>query len=130
MTRIWQILSGSEKALAIAAMSLMSLLPVVAMAARQAGMGGVPGSIVIVQYLALWVAFLGASLGSAGDRMLSLSANTFLPEKWASPVNVFSCGITGMVSASLCWASYQFMLSQKEAGTILALARLPLLEGY
>lgn len=37
MTRVWHILGGSEKALAIAAMSLMSLLPVIAMAARQTG---------------------------------------------------------------------------------------------
>lgn len=121
MTRVWHILGGSEKALAIAAMSLMSLLPVIAMAARQTGMRGIPGSVVLVQYLTLWVAFLGASLGAAGDRMLTLSANTFLPEKWAEPVRIFGCGLTGAISASLCWASYQFMLSQKQAGTELAL---------
>jgi tripartite ATP-independent transporter DctM subunit len=111
----------AENSVAVAAMSLMALLPVAELVARYTGLNGVPGSTVFVQHLTLWVAFLGAALAAASDRLLALSANTFLPEKWAAPVRVFSSGFTAAIAAGLCWASYQFVVSQKEAGDILAL---------
>jgi len=121
MTRIFRALGGSEKALAIGAISVMSLLPVVEMVARPLGLTGIPGSVVFVQQLTLWVAFLGAALAASGDRLLSLSANTFLPEKWAVPVRVFGCGLTAAIAASLCWASCQFVVSERTGGKMLAL---------
>ena len=111
----------SEKAVAVAAMSLMALLPVAELVARYTGLSGVPGSTVFVQHLTLWVAFLGAALAASSNRLLSISANTFLPEKWAVPVKVLGSGLTAAIAAALCWASYQFVLSQAEGGAILAL---------
>jgi tripartite ATP-independent transporter DctM subunit len=111
----------SEKAVAVAALSLMALLPVAELAARYTGLNGVPGSTVFVQHLTLWVAFLGAALAASSDRLLALSANTFLPEKWAAPVRVLSSGLTAAIAAGLCWASYQFVLSQRIGGEIVAL---------
>ena len=111
----------SEKTLAVAAMSIMALLPVAELLSRHAGFSGVPGSTVFVQHLTLWVAFLGAALAAASDRLLSLSANTFLPEKWAAPVRVAGSGLSAAIAAGLCWASYQFVLSQRDGGGILAL---------
>ena len=110
-----------EKALAITAMGLMAVLPVAELITRQAGMNGIPGSTVFVQHLTLWVAFLGAAMAANSDRLLALSANTFLPEKWAAPVRVFASGMTAAIAASLCYASYEFVVSQREGGTILAL---------
>jgi C4-dicarboxylate transporter DctM subunit len=111
----------SEKGIAIAAMSLMALLPVAELLARYCGLNGVPGSTVFVQHLTLWVAFLGAALAAASDRLLSISANTFLPEKWAAPVRVAGSGLTAAIAVGLGFASYQFVLSQREGGAILAL---------
>jgi len=85
MTRVWRVLSAGEKGLSIAAISLMSLLPCIAMVTRLAGTAGISGSVVFVQQLTLCVAFLGAALAASGDRLLSMSANTFLPEKWVGP---------------------------------------------
>jgi len=102
-------------------MSLMALLPVAELVARYTGLNGVPGSTVFVQHLTLWVAFLGAALAAASDRLLALSANTFLPEKWAAPVRVLGSGLTAAIAAGLAWASYQFVVSQREGGEILAL---------
>ena len=121
MTRMWRALGSGEKALAIVAISAMSLLPVVEMVARLLGLTGIPGSVVFVQQLTLWVAFLGAALAASGDRLLSLSANTFLPEKFAVPVRVFGCGLTAAIAASLCWASCQFVVSERSGGKMLAL---------
>ena len=116
-----RVFAVSERGLAIAAMSLMALLPVAELLSRYLGFSGVPGSTVFVQHLTLWVAFLGAALAASSGRLLSLSANTFLPEKWAAPVRVAGSGLTAAIAAGLCWASCQFVLSQREAGTILAL---------
>ena len=121
MKPVWRLLGGSEKALAIGAISLMSLLPVVEMATRLVGWQGVPGSVVFVQQLTLVVAFLGAALASSGDRLLSLSANTFLPERFATPVRIFGCGLAAAIAASLCWASYLFVVSERTGGKVLAL---------
>src|SRR5580698_3383671 len=121
MTRVWRLLGGWERALAIGAISVMSVLPVVEMVARLLGLTGIPGSVVFVQQLTLWVAFLGAALAASGDRLLSLSAYTFVPEKWAVPVRIFGCGLTSAIAASLCWASYQFVISERSGGKLLAL---------
>jgi C4-dicarboxylate transporter DctM subunit len=121
MTRVWRLLGGWERALAIGAISLMSVLPVVEMVARLLGLTGIPGSVVFVQQLTLWVAFLGAALAATGDRLLSLSGNAFLPEKWTSPARVFACGLTAAIAASLCWASWQFVVSERAGGKMLAL---------
>ncbi len=121
MSRPGDYLGIGEKALAIAAMGLMAVLPVAELIARQTGLNGIPGSTVFVQHLTLWVAFVGAAMAANSDRLLALSANTFLPEKWAQPVRVFACGATAAIAASLCYASYEFVVSQREGGTILAL---------
>ena len=113
--------AASEKGVAVAAISLMAVLPVAELLARYTGLNGVPGSTVFVQHLTLWVAFLGAALAAGSDRLLSISANTFLPEKWAAPVRIAGCGLTAAIAAGLCWASYQFVLSPREGGAILAL---------
>ena len=121
MNKTAHVLGIGEKALAIAAMGLMAVLPVAELIARRAGMNGIPGSTVFVQHLTLWVAFLGAAMAANSDRLIALSANTFLPEKWAGPVRMFASGVTTAIAASLCYASYEFVVSQREGGAILAL---------
>src|ERR1700722_11761365 len=121
MTRVWRTLGGWEQGVAIGAISLMALLPVSELVSRYVGLNGVPGSVVFVQQLTLWVAFLGAALAAAGDRLLSLSVNRFLPERWSGPVRVFGCGLTAAITAALCWASWQFVVSERTGGKLLAL---------
>jgi tripartite ATP-independent transporter DctM subunit len=113
--------SKTERGLAIASISLMSALPVAELAARHLGTSGIPGSAVFVQHLTLWVAFLGASLAASSDRLLSLSANTFLSERAAARVRVFSSGMAAAVALCLFWASLQFMLANRRGGEMLAL---------
>jgi C4-dicarboxylate transporter DctM subunit len=118
---VWRFTSSAEKGAAIGAISLASLLPVISVLTRQLGVRDVPGSVVFVQQLTLWVAFLGAALAAAGDRLLGMSANTLLPERWAGPVRIFSSGLTAAISASLCWSSWQFVLLERAGGKMLAL---------
>jgi TRAP-type C4-dicarboxylate transport system permease small subunit len=64
---------------------------------------------------------VGAALAASGDQLLGMSANTFVPAKWAVPVRIFGCGLTAAIAASLCWASYQFVVSERSIGKTLAL---------
>jgi tripartite ATP-independent transporter DctM subunit len=109
-----------EKSLAVVALSAMSLLPITEMAARQFQLPGIPGASVFVQHLTLWIAFIGAVLAAGSDRLLALSANTFLPENWLPRVRIFTCAVGGAVALCLAWASLQFVLTQREAGFMLA----------
>ena len=121
MNRLARLLTAPEKILAVAALSIMSLLPVAEMLSRMAKLGGVIGSTIFVQHLTLWVGFLGAGLAASSGRLLSLSANTFLSKKWLPPVAVFTAAVTAAISLSLAWASLQFVLAEREGGMLIAL---------
>ena len=121
MTRVRHILGKTERAAAILAISLASLLPFLSVCTRLAGVREVPGSVVFVQQLTLWIAFLGAAVAASGDRLLGMSANTFVAPKWKVPVRIFGCGLTAAIAASLCWASCQFVASEVSSVKRLAL---------
>jgi tripartite ATP-independent transporter DctM subunit len=110
-----------EESCAILAITLMSVLPVAEMLLRLAGFGGVPGSGVFVQQLTLWVAFLGAAIAARGNRLLSVSANTWMPERWHPAARAFSAAATAAVTACLFYASLRFVLAQRASGAIAAL---------
>ena len=117
MTRaLADLRAAAKRPWRLLAISLACLLPLIAVATRLAGVRGVPGSVVFVQQLTLWVAFLGAALAASGDRLLGMSANTFVPPSWAAPVRIFGCGLTAAIAAGLCWASYQFVLPRGRSG--------------
>src|ERR1039458_10570968 len=109
-----------ERWLSVAALCLMSLLPVSEMAARLLHVPGVPGSSVFVRYLTLWIAFLGAALAAGSGRLLSLSANTFLPERWTAPARVFVSAAGGAVTMGLACAALLFVRAEWQGGGILA----------
>ena len=106
---------------AVLALVLMSLLPVGEMVARLFGLSGIPGAIVFVQHLTLFVAFLGAALAASSDRLLSMSANTLLPASWLPRARVFVFAVAAAVTVSLAWAGIQFVLAEREGGAGLAL---------
>src|SRR5580700_9285698 len=97
----------------------MTLLPVIDMVGRQFHWSGLPGSALIVQQLTLWIGMLGGMLASRSDRLLGLSSSTFLPEGWRVPVKVLSGAALGAVAVALAWASWVFLQSEQEAGTVL-----------
>ena len=78
-----------KKGRRLLAISLASLLPFIAMVTRLAGVRGIPGSVVFVQQLTLWIAFLGAGPGglrrpAAGDVGQHLRAAADGPGRCAS----------------------------------------------
>jgi C4-dicarboxylate transporter, DctM subunit len=104
-----------------AVLSVMALLPITEMITRQFKVPGVPGSTMFVQHLTLGIAFLGAALAAGSDRLLALSGNTFLPERWLGGVRVFVSAVGGAISLCLAWAGAQFVNADRLGGGELAL---------
>jgi len=108
-----------ENFFSVAALSLMTLLPVIEMVSRQFRWPGIPGSAVVVQQLTLWIGMLGGMLASRSDRLLGLSSSSFLPESWRDPAKVLSGTALAAVSTCLAWASYVFVTSERDSGSYL-----------
>ncbi|HLK22442.1 MAG TPA: TRAP transporter small permease subunit, partial [Bryobacteraceae bacterium] len=108
-----------ENFFSVAALSLMTLLPVIEMVCRQFRWPGIPGSAVVVQQLTLWIGMLGGMLASRSDRLLGLSSSSFLPESWRDPAKILSGTALAAVSTCLAWASYVFVKSERDSGSYL-----------
>ena len=108
-----------ENFFSVAALSLMTLLPVIEMMTRQFRWPGIPGSAIVVQQLTLWIGMLGGMLASRSDRLLGLSSTSFLPESWREPAKVLSGTALAAVSTCLAWASYVFVTSERDSGSYL-----------
>jgi C4-dicarboxylate transporter, DctM subunit len=108
-----------ERWVSIAALALMSALPLIEIAGRKLAGGGIPGSIPVVQHLTLWVTFLGAALAANSDRLLALSTGAFLPDRWQGRVRVLTYACGAAVSGCLMVASYDLVAVQREAGDII-----------
>ena len=66
------VVRAAEDTIAIAVLATMAALPLIEIAGRAWWGRGVPGSIVLVQHLTLWIALLGAALAARSDRLLAL----------------------------------------------------------
>ena len=111
------LLQVFENFFSIAALSLMTALPVIEMVARQFQWPGIPGSAVVVQQLTLWIGMLGGMLASRSDRLLGLSSSTLLPESWRGPARILSGAVLAAVSTCLAWASFVFVKTERESGS-------------
>jgi len=98
------------------ALTLMALLPVAEMISRQFKLPGIPGSTVVVQHLTLWIAFLGAALAARDGRLLALSVNTLLPERWAGSMRIFVSAVGAAIAMCLAWAAAQFVNAERLDG--------------
>jgi tripartite ATP-independent transporter DctM subunit len=111
-----------ERLVPAAALTLMALLPITEMVSRQWRLPGIPGSNLVVQHLTLWIAFIGAALAAGSDRLLALSANTFLPARWAASVRIFVSAVGAAIAICLAWAAAVFVNAERLEGSKLAAA--------
>ncbi len=108
-----------EDFFSVAALACMVVLPVTELVARQVRVPGIPGSALIVQQLTLWIGMLGGMLASRSDRLLGLSSSTFLPESWRAPAKIISSAALAAVAVCLAHASWIFVQSERQAGSML-----------
>ncbi len=107
--KLTAVLHRAEDMIAVAVLTLMSLLPLAEFGARELGSGGVPGSIALVQHLTLCITFLGAALAARSDRLLALSTGEFLPPTWRRRARIITSILGVGVTGCLLWASVQLV---------------------
>jgi tripartite ATP-independent transporter DctM subunit len=112
--------NGAEHSLAIGVLALMAFLPIAEIAGRQFLGRGVPGSIVLVQHLTLWITFLGAALAARSGRLLTMSTPNFLSERIRAWTQVCTSGIAAGIVASLAVASLEIIRVDRESGARVA----------
>jgi len=113
-------LRGGENLLVVSALAIMTLLPVTEIVLRTLFQTGIPASATIVQHLVLAVGMLGGALAAREGRLLALSAAA---QWFRGGVLTFSrlvgYGFAAAVSAFLCAASAEFVVSQRSLGKVL-----------
>jgi TRAP-type C4-dicarboxylate transport system permease small subunit len=110
----------AEDSVAAAVLAIMAALPIVEIAGRAWWGSGIPGSIVLVQHLTLWIALLGAALAARSERLLSLPTPQFLPEAWRAPARMITGGLAAGITAALFFASVDLISIEREAGDTVA----------
>ena len=111
---------GEDIAVSVA-LACMTIIPLAEVALRKLFHTGISGSTSLVQHLTLIIGMLGAAIAARERRLISLSTVThFLKGWWKSSANLFSGSFAAAITFFLCVASLQFVLSEREAGKILA----------
>jgi C4-dicarboxylate transporter DctM subunit len=110
------VLRRAEEVLAILPLGVMVVLPMIEVFGRRLFGVGVPGSVLVVQNLTLWVAFLGAILAARRGQLLALSSALLLPERWRPAART---GVAILATAVVGWiarASLDLVKAEQDAG--------------
>ena len=118
MTDVWT--HRLEDATATAVFAAMAALALIEVAGRALVGTGVPGSIVLVQHLTLWVALVGAGLAARSNALLALCTPQFLPSRYREAIALFPSIVATAISASLCAASVDVVRIERAAGGAVA----------
>ncbi len=111
-----------EEALPVAALVLMAAIPLGEAILRPFYPGGIPGSTMWVQHLALWVGFLGAVVASRRGELLALTAGpAILPDRWKDRLASMAGAVSVVVSLVLAHASVLLIQAEWAGGRELAL---------
>jgi tripartite ATP-independent transporter DctM subunit len=102
-----------EDAFAIAALTIMVLLPIIEIVGRRTVGQGVPGSILFVQSLTLWVAFFGAMIAARQRRHLALATTAFLPPSIRGAGSVLAAAVGTAVTAVLAWTAVEVVRNER-----------------
>lgn len=107
---LYETVGRWEDILSLAALMAMAALPCIEVITRLFRLPGIPGSIVIVQHLTLWIAFLGAILAARHNKLLALTRSLSVEDD-VKPGIKHWVAIAAAVSVSviLAWASFQLV---------------------
>lgn len=81
---------------------------------------GVPNAEIVSRHMVLWIAFLGAMLGTRVRSHISIDVVTrALPRRPRNAVRIFLDSVAFVVALLLAQASYHFVMNEKALGEIL-----------
>lgn len=115
-------LGRAENLLISAVLLLMMFLPVGTAVAQRIFGTTVRDTTQIVQHLVLIVGMLGGAIAAREQRLLALSnlGEQKFPHGWRRWTKVFCASVSAATLGFLCFASWQFLLTEKQAGHALA----------
>ena len=112
------VINRMEDLLPILILAVMSILPLIESLGRLVGRSGISGSIVLVQHLTLWIAVTGAMLAARSDRLLALSTQSMLPDKFSRPIKLVTSALAAGVTTCILLASLDHVRIERNAGGI------------
>ncbi|HWI57655.1 MAG TPA: TRAP transporter small permease, partial [Bacillota bacterium] len=102
-------------------LAAMVLLPLSEILLRKLFHTGISGVNAFLQHGTLIIGLLGGAVAAREGRLLSLSTLAgLLKGRWQLIARVYSSMVAITITVFLCVASYQFVMSEKEGGKILA----------
>jgi tripartite ATP-independent transporter DctM subunit len=111
----------SENAVVTLALAALVVLPLAESVLRKTFHLGLSGSTALVQHFTLIVGIVGGVIAARENRLMPLSTlTTLLKGKKKAAALIFTGACSAAVVALLCWASLQFVLSERPAGKVLA----------
>ena len=104
------------------ALLLMMFLPVGTAVFQKIFGSSIQDTTQIVQHLVLVVGMLGGAIAAREQRLLALSnlGEQKLPKKWRHWTRLFCASVSATTLGFLCFGSWQFLLTEKQAGHVLA----------
>ena len=101
-------------------LALMVVLPLAEIVLRKFSTG-IPNAPDFLRHLTLLVGMVGGVVAARDGRLLALAtAPALLRGRWKHAAVVFSTSVAAAVTAFLCVASLQFVLQEREGGSVLA----------
>jgi C4-dicarboxylate transporter DctM subunit len=99
----------------------MMLLPILEIVLRKTVSRGISNEQSVVQHLALVAGMVGAAIAARDGRLLSLgSVELLIKPSWRLLTRFVARVVAGMIAALLCYASVQFVLTEREAASVVA----------
>jgi tripartite ATP-independent transporter DctM subunit len=114
------MLRQGEDLLVVLPLALLVALPLLEIVLRRFRTG-ISGSTAFVQHITLIIGMAGGAIAARDDRLLSFSTLATFLKGWSkSAARLVSSAAATTVSAFLCVASVQFVLTEKQSGGRLA----------
>ena len=113
-------LNGAETLVASLALAGIMLLPLAEIATRLILHRGIPGAGPFTLNLTIRVALLGAAVGAREGKLLTLATGEFLPRGTINVAHVIAGFAGSAIAMMFAVGGYDFVLSEREAGTIVA----------
>ena len=107
----------SEDAISVAVLAVLTAIPLADLVGREAFGQSLSGGTTAVQYLTLWITFLGAALAARSGRLLALATVALLPPSAQAVVKVAVGFVTVAVVGAFALASVELIGVDFEYGS-------------
>ena len=119
--KFWRMVHSGEDLLLAVALTGILVVPLLEMVLRSFFESGLVGGNALTQHFTLFVSMLGGAVAARQARLLTLSQGfAWLPSPWGKICEVWRVGIATGVCVLLAWASWRFLLFEKEGGKVIA----------